>query len=375
MSRVFWIICSIGLLILVFFALGWMEDTIDIVEKEQEDYRPKISVVAVQITAHAGTIRTLAEVKPRWSATLKAHVDGEVIEVSEKAMAGEQIEKNDVLVRIEDSAYKANLAEARRSLAEANLVLLQEQSKTEQALLDWERSGLKTKPSVIALNKPQLDIAEKTVASAQANIIAAEKRSIYTTVTAPFSGIVTERFISIGQTVNIGDQLLSVLNQSKLDITVSLNSNQWKNLAESWSQLKADVKNAEEQVVAIAKIKRGGGFLDPQSRQHKLFLEIENNETNQALAGEFVNIELPGRSVTNTILIPASVFTREGTVWFVDATNRLRYFDSKIVFYQGDNLIVTVPEDFDNNEVQVVLSPLASFVAGKEIIPVFTESN
>lgn len=298
---------------------------------------------------------------------LKSQVSGEVVEVSDKAMAGESVEAEDVLVRLEDSDYKARLEEARRGLAEAALSLSQEEKKAKQALRDWKRSGLTSKPSDLALNKPQLELAKKSVEAAKANMAAAEKDMAYTVIEAPFSGVVTQRFVSIGQTVNAGDDLVHVLDQSKLDITVSLSSQQWNNLAKEWSERTAQIRNDNGEVIAQAVIKRGGGFLDPGTRQYKLFLEVQDVGTSQALAGEFVHVELPGRAVENSLLIPESTFTREGFVWHVDADNRLRYFESEVLFYQGDQLIVKAPADSAVKNLRVITAPLASFVAGKEV--------
>lgn len=366
MSRMFWLIGALILLGIAGAAVYMMENTADVEKTEGSTHLMKVSTVSAGIGEHAGMLRSLAEVKPRWSATLKAHVGGEVVEVSDKALAGEKIEKGDVLVRLEDSAYKARLADAKRDLAQAELSLSQEDKKAKQALRDWKRSGLKSKPSDIALNKPQLGLAKKAVEAAKAGVEAAEKDLAYTVVEAPFSGVVTERFVSIGQSVHAGDDLVHVLDQGQLDITVSLSARHWENLAKDWVEQTALVKDDRGKVIAQAEIKRGGGFLDPQTRQYKVYLEVLDVTNSQALAGEFVHVELPGRVAAGSLLIPESAYTREGTVWHVDTDNRLRYFESEVLFYQGDHLIVSAPID-GTKELLVITAPLASFVAGKEV--------
>lgn len=368
MSRKFWFIGSIIFMVIVLTALEYMEDTIDIVEKDNINTVREVSVINKRVGTHEGVIRVFAEIKPRWAVTLKAHVDGEVIEVKDSALAGEYNAKGDVLIRIEDSDYKAHLASAKQALAAANLTLFTEQDRAKRALKDRKKSGIQSESSAIPL---QLDIAKKAVSAAKANIKAAEMKKIYTTVVAPFSGIVTHRFVSIGQTVNVGEPLLSILDQTNLDITVSLNNIQWQNLATQWEKRTAQIKSKQGDRVAYAKIKRGGGFLDPKTRQHKLFLEIDNDERNNVLSGDFVNVEIPGRAVDNSLLIPASAYTRESTVWYIDEDNRLRYFPSNILFYQGDNLIITAPISRVAGDFNIVINPLASFIAGKKVNPSF----
>ena len=206
--------------------------------------------------------------------------------------------------------------------------------------------------------------------ASEENIKAANKKNAYTKVTAPFSGIVTQRFVSIGQTVSAGDNLVHVLDQSILDIAVSLSSRQWNNLAENWQQQTALVKNDAGQVIAEALITRGGGFLDPSTRQYKIFLEVKINDSNRVLAGEFVHIDLPGKSTPNSLRIPESAFTREGNVWYVDTNERLRYFASEVLFYQDNELIVAAPVVAVASELRIITTPLASFIAGSEVLPV-----
>ncbi len=374
MSRRIWLMSAVAIFGITLVVYAFMEDTVDVSQKDDSSYIPKASVVTVSVQTHSGVIRTLAEIKPRWAATLKAHVSGEVVAMSKNAMAGERIDKDDFLVQIEDSIYQARLAQANKSLADAELIHLQEQKKANQAIRDWKRSGLNAELSDLAKNKPQLEVANQNLDLAKKNIVAAKQEIAYTKITAPFSGIVTERFVSIGQTVNAGDELLHILAIENLEITASLSARQWKNLAENWQGQIAKVKDDHGQEIALAIMVRGGGFLDPATRQYKIFLEVSKSNKTRALAGEFVQVELPGRAVASSILIPESAFTREGFVWYVDHENRLRYFESETLFYLQNQLIVSVPKNNQLEKYHVITTPLASFIAGKEVQPVQVES-
>ena len=373
MSRILWLVLASVLFSLVITSIMYMEDTVDIEQKTETAYVPKVSIVSVSAQTQTGAIRTVAEIKPRWAVTLKAHVGGEVIRVSDKAMAGQRIHKGDMLVQLENSVYAARLAEAQKSLADAQLVLLQERRKSKLVLNDLARSGLNTELTDLAKNVPQLEVARKAIDVAKKNIAAAEKEIAYTKITAPFTGVVTQRFVSIGQTVNSGDDLVHVLDQDYLDIAVSLSPHQWVNLADDWQGRSTEIKNDRGHVIAQATIKRGGGFLDPATRQYKVFLEIQKDKNTSALAGEFVHLELPGKVIPQTLRIPESAYTREGTVWYVDADDRLRYFESDILFYLSEQLIVSRPKDSDKKSYRIITTPLASFVAGKEVLPVEVE--
>lgn len=364
-----WILLACLLLGAAVIAVSLMEDEAEITHTDKAQYLPKVSVIEATPQTLDGKLRTLAEIQPRWSATLTAQVNGEILSIAPHALAGEQVKKGDSLIQLEASAYEAQQADAERLLSEARLVFLQEEQKAKQAKRDWQRSGLASKPSALALNQPQVELARKAVAAAKANVQAAKVNQTYTRIHAPFSGIVTERLISLGQTVNAGDPLLRLQNQTELDLELSLSQRQWQHLSNNWQGQAALLKNSRNDTIGSATIKRGGGFLDPTTRQYKLFLEVNTQDSPQVLAGDFVQVELAGKKVPNSLLVPENAVTREGYLWYLDAENRLRFFPTEVRFFQDNKLVVSAPPNAQRAPLRIVTTPLASFVAGKTVEP------
>lgn len=372
-----WLTIAIGLLLLAIAAIGLSEDTADITKKETTPYYPPVSVLEVVPKDHAGVITVFAEITPRWSASLKAHIGGEIIKVTNQALAGQAVAQEDLLIRIEESGYQANLASTRQSVAEARLALQLEQKKTDQAQADWKRSGIKDKPSDLALNLPQLQIAKQRLRTAQSALKAAEKDLEYTKIRAPFSGFVTHRHVSYGQTVSEGDLLLDIIDSTRLDITVSLSQKQWDLLQKTgWEEHPATVLDASGQKIASATIVRGGGYLDPETRQYRLFLEITPDSHNRALSGEFVHVNLPGNVVKSALKIPESALTREGEVWLIDADGRLQRFYPTILFRQDKWLVIRPSEQNLSTTVwKIATNPLASFLPGNRVQPISVKAD
>lgn len=348
-----------------------MEDKVDIEKQTEPTYTPSVSFIALKVGTHTGTLQTFAEIQPRFKASIKSHVMSDVVMLSPKALAGEQVKKGEILAKFDDYAYRAKLAEAQQLQAEAHINLLQAKSTAKLAKEDWKLAKLDFKPSDLAMQKPQLELAKAKLKAATALVNVAKKELNHTQVKAPFSGIITKRLINQGQKVAIDDDLFHILDQKKLDITASLSPKQWNNLPQNWLGTTATIKNDNQEVIAEASIKRGGGFLDPETRLYKIFLEIENPHRQDILAGEFVYVELQGKTVPQTLLIPASAYTQEGVVWYIDKQNQLRFFDSDVLFYQADHLIVTAPTEFDDKAIlNIVTTPLVSFIAGRKVTPV-----
>ena len=118
-----WIILTIacGLLGLVFLFLLSAEDTIDIQEKSDPPPLQPVTVEKVGPTSETARIISHAEVKPRWSADLKAAVSGRVAHVSKNALTGSRIQAGTPLLDLEKSRYTAEVAAS--ELAKISFIL------------------------------------------------------------------------------------------------------------------------------------------------------------------------------------------------------------------------------------------------------------
>lgn len=379
-SRKWWLIASLSVLVLIIIVIDELENTAEIEQKQTTQYLPPVSIVNSKPEDNKGVIITTAEIKPRWETSLKAQVSGEVEQVFEKALAGTQVKKGDTLIRIENSRYLADLHEAEQALAEARLNLLQEQSKSSQSQKNWQRAGISKTPSDLVLNIPQLEVAKKTVVAAISRVKAARKTDSYTRVKAPFSGIITQRNVSIGQTVLEGDELLYIVQDGPQDISVALSKKQQSLLTKERGKHTASIRNMDNIEIAQAQIKRSGEFLDPETRQYRLFLEIDDTLGRQTLVGDFVQVHLPSRIIQNSLEIPESALTRNGSIWYLDDEDRLRKSIVTVLLYRNNKIIIETPSSDKFNKHypsswRIATTPLASFLAGRRVDPVMVEGE
>ena len=178
------------------------------------------------------TISATGTVEPEELIDIGAQVAGKILEFG-KDTAGKSIDYRSevkegmVLARIDDSVYKAELAQATAGLAEANAGvkrseadLAQVKSKLAQAERDWQRA--QSLASSEALAQVSYDAYRATYESAVANVAVAEasilqaKASVdralsnveraernlaYTVIKSPVDGMIIDRRVNIGQTV------------------------------------------------------------------------------------------------------------------------------------------------------------------------------
>lgn len=363
-GRWVWICLALAALTAVVLFLVTAEDAIDITQTEAAPSLQLVSIEVVPVGAERVEVTAFAEVKPRWSAELRAAVSGRVVDVLESALAGEQVTAGTKLIAVENSRYVAELAASKLALKEANLKLWQAKNAAHVASMQYKRSKTKA-PNDLALKLPQLDIAKSAVISAKARISAANRQVQDAKVVAPFSGFITERFISPGQSVNPGDRLLKLVDNTTFELTVELGRKDWVLLEQPFAGLNANILDHKGDVIAVATIRQGGGFLDQTTRQYKIFLEINGTGARSVLSGDFVRVILPGITVSGAMNIPASALTQEGYIWYLTEDNRLQRLMPQILFRQQNRIVIKAPNGLKIG--RVATTPLVSFLPGQKV--------
>jgi len=151
-------------------------------------------------------------------ATISAQVSGRVTEVNFDI--DDYVEKGSVLVRIRDKEYKARLNSAKAALKEA-------QAKYKDATLEFERVAGLYKDKIVSAStydkaKAARKAAEARVSASEARITEAKEKLDNTVIKAPYSGIVTQRFIEPGETMNIGQKIMTGFSMSQLRVNVDV---------------------------------------------------------------------------------------------------------------------------------------------------------
>lgn len=371
MRKAIWIVLALVALVGVVLYLETLEDVAEVTETGAEVALRPVTVVDARIGNHAGTISVFAEVVPRWQVDLRSRVAGIVKDVSPLALGGSRVPGDTVLLTLEEAPFLASVEEARHTLKNAEFGLRQKENKRDIALKDWRAVNPDEVPPEMAIHLPEVRVAEQSVAAAEARVGAAEFDLRSTTIRAPFNAIVTKRRVSPGQSVNEGDVLFSLLDDSQLDIRVSLSPNEWRLLAANWEDGRADLFDDAGSHIGTAKVKRGGGFLEPQSRRYQLFLEVDRSSETLALPGQFVRVALQGQQVENTLRIPESALTQNGFVWFVDPVDRLQRYEASALFRNSGDVVVKAPDDASTGDVlRIVRLPMSAYLPGQVVAPV-----
>jgi RND family efflux transporter MFP subunit len=148
----------------------------------------------------------------RRRATVSSKVTGKVVQVMLEE--GQRVEAGDVIARLDDSNWKASLAQANAQVQQAEANLASAKTAFEDAKPIFERSEKQKAAAVISLqsfdeahaqfnvSRNNLLIAQSGLDAARAGVAVAQHNLDDTVIRAPFAGVVTEKAAQPGEMVS-----------------------------------------------------------------------------------------------------------------------------------------------------------------------------
>ena len=329
-----------------------------------------VTVVQATAGAHAAEITGFAEVQPRWSSTLRAQVSGTLISVAKAFQPGAQVTAGQVLAVIDSTAWTANLAEAENRLGLAELALLREQQEADEARRSWRESGFSGEPdSRLVLREPQIEAVRSERDAARAARDWAVQQLSFTRIRAPFTGIVTVRHISRGESILEGEPVASIYATDAFELAMPVPETQWPNLPDPVIGTTADLVASDGPGRWQATVVRQGAAIDPTTRMRTLYLSVNRPLAADPplLPGTFVQAHLRGRPVAGLLELPEGVLTRTGHVWYVDGDDKLNRFEAASLFTREGHVYIAEPES--QPAWRIVRYPLESYLVGQTVLP------
>ena len=308
------------------------------------------TVDLVQVVSKPGsrTLELPAEIQPFLSVSMHAKVTGYVDRVL--VDRGSVVKQGDKLIELSAPEMQAQIAEARSKLQAANADRLQAEAQLAGAQSTYDRMRTASE-TVGAIAGNELTQAEKQVdaglalvdarrqagAALESAVRALQDLTAYLTITAPFDGVVTDRFVHPGALVGpSSDMALLILQQvSTLRLVVPV--------PEEVSGQVAAGANVEFRVPAYpgrtfsGTVARIAHALDPKTRTMPVELNVANRDG--ALApGMFPTVAWPVRGGQAALWVPRAsiVTTTERTFVIRDRDGHAEWVDVKKGVAEGD---------------------------------------
>ena len=342
------------------------------------------------------------EATPLNVVAISPEVSGTVVQIHPRLEAGEIIEKGELLFSLDPRNYQAAYKEANASKTQWQQAIIRlkkewgidknrlktlsrnrELAKSEhqrlQQLFTEDRvgtlSGVETAERAYNTAKDQVDKlaqilalypvrireAESSLAMATARLSLAKANLDRCTVKAPFHARIETVTLELGQYVTPGKQILTLADDSILEIEVPLDSRDAKNwllfqenpvknglawfdkLATAscsiwWTEAPAD-QYWTGQIHRVVRFEKQTRTLTVAVRVSGGQLKTQNS-TFPLVAGMFCRIEIPGRTLQNVIRLPRWAVTFENKA-YVATNTRLKTVPVEVAYVHGDDIFIS----------------------------------
>lgn len=329
------------------------------------------------------SVQAQGMITPRTKTTLIAEVSGRVIEVANTFKAGGYFNKGDLLLRIDQRDYLANIKRAEAAVATAQSNLASEIGQADVAYKDWVKykSAVQRSQAAndLALRKPQLEDAKAKLASAMADLETARDQLDRTLIRAPYDGLIQNKNVDIGQYVNTGTQLATTfaIDYAELRLPIpesKLNYLELPTLADGELNVQPTVELVAEiggyQHQWQGKIVRTEGVFDERSRVLFAVAEIDDpygvksTQAEELRVGTFVNAQIEGRMISNLIALPRHLLRAGNQIWVIDNSQQLQNRKVSILRTEGPQIYIT--QGLNEGEL-ICLSNISGVIPGTKV--------
>jgi len=338
---------------------------------------PSVNVLRVEPGRYQAQLIGYGAANPRFELTLSAQVTGQVQQIADDFEAGNRVKTGNVLLELENSEYRAALASAEETLANAKLALLQEQREGLQAQTEWSASGLDGEPdSELVLRKPQLAAAQAALKNAEASVTNARRNLAQTRITAPFDALITSRSAAPGSYLQTGSEVGSLVSTDRVEVAVALSAQDWASLPPldqmREAQWQVTLHNVENNQQWQATVVRAEQSLDETTRQRALIVAVEQplEQVPELLPGTFVEVRIPGSAIDHLWKLPSSALSQRGYIWYIGEQQTLVSLAVQPLFADAEAIYVAAPVAMQSSAQQILVHPLSSYLDGMPVIPV-----
>ncbi|MBS1521924.1 MAG: efflux RND transporter periplasmic adaptor subunit [Bacteroidetes bacterium] len=274
----------------------------------------KVTDSAVMVTvanvnsSTSGQINLSGQLSSTQTAAISTRMMGYITAIRVKI--GDKVAKGQLLVSISSQDIAAKQAQADASVMQAQAAL-------ENAKKDYER--YKALFGQQSASQKELDNMTLQYHSAQAQLTAAKEmrkeadaNMAYANLTAPFSGVITQKMADAGSLANPGAPLLMLERPGSYQVTAYATENQIA-LLQIGMPLTLNISSANKTLnTTISEISRSA---ENTGGQYLIKANIPANETNGLYSGSFVNVSIPVKAKGGTgdsqVWVPVSAIVHQ----------------------------------------------------------------
>ncbi|MFC5271812.1 efflux RND transporter periplasmic adaptor subunit [Adhaeribacter terreus] len=243
----------------------------------------RVSGIVLKPQQFANTLSVTGSIEANEQVEIRGEISGRVRHIS--FQEGSRVSKGQVLLKVDDSELRAQLAQA--------------QTKQQLAAENERRAGLLLQKE--AISKEEYDVARADLLTTKAQTQLIQAQLAKTSIKAPFSGQIGLRNISEGGFLSPDIVVANLVNTDPVKITFSV-PEKYSNQVKVNTEINFTIAGSPKKYTATVYAIEPG--IESATRTLQLRARAANPD-NILRPGSFANIELPLTETDNALLVPS----------------------------------------------------------------------
>ncbi len=335
----------------------------DQVEDTDESRELVLSASDVAI-AERGSITSgvslTGSLEPYLVVDVKAQVPGTI--GSLRVEEGSRVSEGSVIATITAEGVQSQAASARAGVAaaESQMALARRQYESAQTLYDaGAMSQIEFQGS-----QTQLEAAQAQLEAAQAAATGAAEAASHTIVRSPISGAVSTKMVSLGEAVNPGQPLFTVVNTNALELVGHVGVDEAARISVGAPvEFRIDAYPGQ---IFRGTVARMQPTADPVSRQVGVYLRLDN--TGGLVGGLFATGTVVSETMDDALLVPYTAIreSQGQTYVLVIENNVIQRQTVQVVTRDPARGVVAISGNVEEGDT-VIVAPTAAAVEGVRV--------
>ncbi|MBF0449265.1 MAG: efflux RND transporter periplasmic adaptor subunit [Candidatus Magnetomorum sp.] len=337
-----------------------------------------VNVIPAHLTDQSVKINASGTVVPARELTVKSRVSGEIVYVHPELIEGGMISKGTEIIRIDPDDYELAIIKAKRDVIQAEYALKLEQGHQAVALQEWSlmHKGKEKNPSAdtdLILRKPHLAKVKGDLAAAQADLKKAELNLQRTKIVVPFNAFVRSKHIEVGSQVSLQEGLVDLVGTDNywIQVAMPLDRLKWIDIPVNRSDQGTYVTVTYQNIFSInGRVIKCLGELETQGHMAQLIVQVDGpsaitkTQAPPLLIGEYVSVQLSGKSLKNACQLPRIALRHNQWIWVALPDKTLDIRTVGVGFRDTDEVFI---EKGLSNGDQVIVSEISAPVQGMKL--------
>lgn len=339
----------------------------------KDKFVQKVTYEPLNAIDHQVIIKAWGQLEPWQQTSLASQVAGRVEYVHPDFEIGKVVKAGTILLKLDPADYEPPVA-----AAAAELALAEAKYQEEVATANVARSQLRDRldtASPLALRIPQLAAAKARVDSAKAELQIAKRDLARTNVVAPYTAVIKELNIGVGQVIASGESVATLFDATKARVILPVAMYDAPFAVKAMKNSSREIQvtdTSNRNIVRTARFEGVLAYVEQRTRMQQVVAIIEDPylvETGNGFPearlkfGSFVEAELPGLLLQDVYAIPQYLLD-DNKIWLINEEEQLQSREIEVLSEEqemvyvrgeiddGERLVTTLP-DYPTNGTRV----------------------